>query len=261
MRFLKRAITTHEPLLMKAADAVAAVEASAQVGIVDQLAFYFGDRPKPYRVGKVGIVPLSGVIGTDLAAIDKAQGAVDLKDFRAELAKMAANPDVKVVVVHVNSPGGTATGTLEAANDLYNLDKPTVTFVDGIMASGGMFVGSQSDRVVATPSALVGSIGAYTVYYEYDLAREGVTAKLFKDGTLKADGAFGVPLTSEQEAHIQNQISYLGTVFRNTVLRKRSMVAMEDMQGQTFRGAQAAEKGLVTGLVNSLDELLAELNA
>lgn len=261
MRFLKRAITAHEPLLIKASDAIAAVESAAQVGITDQLAFFFGDRPKAYRVGKVGVVPLAGVIGTDLAAIDKAQGGVDLKDFRAELAKMAARPDVEVILVHVNSPGGAATGTLEAANDLYNLSKPTVTFVDGVMGSGGYFVGSQSDRVIATPSSIVGSIGAYTVYYEYDLAREGYTAKMFKDGTLKADGAFGVPLTAEQEAHIQAQIAYIGGVFRDTVLRKRSMVSMADMQGQTFRGAQAAEKGLVTGLVNSLDELIAELNS
>lgn len=261
MRFIKQALRSGEPLLVEPAAAQAAVEAASASGIGDQLAYFFGDKPKPYRVGKVGVVPLSGVIGYGLPAFDKATGGADLVEFRAELAKMAARPDVETIIIHVDSPGGSVIGVQETADMVYNLKKPTVTFADSMMASAGYYIGSQADRVLVAPSAIVGSVGVYTTRYTYDVGRDGYTAELFKDGTLKADGVDGVPLTDEQRAHIQSQVNYIGSQFRQTVLRTRSGVSMADMQGQSFYGSQAAEKGMATGLASSLDELIAELNA
>lgn len=261
MRFLQSAIDGFQPLLIKPERVSAVCRAAADKGFSDQLAFFFGDRPKPYRVGKVGVVPLVGPIGKGLSAYDKATGATDIDDFRAELRKMADRPDVEAVLIHVNSPGGTVVGVREAADDVYNLAKPTVTFSDDLMASAGYFVGSQSDRVVVTGSSTIGSVGVYQVHWNVDTKRDGYEVKVYKSGDLKGAGIFGVPLTPEQEAHIEAQIAEMGADFRSTVLRKRSMVSMDDMRGQDFTGRMAAAKGMATGLVSSLDELLAELNA
>lgn len=261
MRFLKKALQAGDLLLIEPSVARGAVEASASAGIGDQLAYLFGDRPKPYQVGTVGVVPLSGVIGYGVSAFDRATGAADLLEFRAELAKMAARPDVKTVLIHVDSPGGSVIGVHETADMVYDLGKPTVTFADAMMASAGFYIGSQADRVIVAPSAIVGSVGVYTTRYTYDVSRDGYTAELFKDGTLKADGVDGVPLTDEQRSHIQSQVNFIGSQFRQTVLRTRSGVSMADMQGQSFYGSQAAEKGMATGLANTIDEVIAELNA
>lgn len=261
MKFLKQALASGEPLLIETTKAQTAVEAAQGAGIGDQLAYLFGDKAKPYRVGKVGVVPLSGAIGYGLSSFDKATGGADLVEFKAELAKMVARPDVEVIVLHIDSPGGSVIGVHETAQQVFDIKKPTVAFSDTLMASAGYYIGSQADRVVVTPSSIIGSIGVYTTRYTVDLNREGVTAEVYKDGALKGDGIVGVPLTEEQKAHIQSQVNYVGRQFRSTVLRTRANVPAEAMQGQSFYGAQGAENGLVTGLVNSLDELIAELNS
>lgn len=261
MRFLQSAIDSSQPLLMKPERAQALCRAAADKGFTDQLAYFFGDRPKPYRVGKVGVVPLVGAIGKGLSNYDKATGGADVDEFRAELAKMAARPDVETVLIHVNSPGGTVVGVREAADAVYNLGKPTVTFSDDLMASAGYFIGSQADRVVVTPSSAIGSIGVYQVLYEVDTTRDGFKVEALKSGDLKGAGIYGVPITPEQKAYLQANIEEMGADFRSTVLRKRSLVSMDDMRGQDFTGRTAAAKGLATGLANGLDDLIAELNA
>lgn len=261
MRFLKQALRSGAPLLIEPSAAQAAVDTAAASGIGDQLAYFFGDKPKPYQVGRVGVVPLSGAIGYGIPAFDRATGGADLLEFRAELAKMAARPDVETILIHVDSPGGSVIGVQETADMVYGIRKSTVTYADAMMASAGFYIGSQSDRVLAAPSAIIGSVGVYTTRYTYDVSRDGYTAELFRDGSLKADGVDGIPLTDEQRQHIQQQVAYIGAQFRQTVLRTRSGVSMADMQGQSFYGSQAAEKGMVTGLANSIEDVIAELNA
>lgn len=261
MRFLRNALSGREPLLLQPDIAVEHARQCEKVGFTDAIELFFGKAPQAYVDGPIGVVPVSGVIGKGLSKFDRMTGGFDLEQLAEDLAAMKANPEVKVVVLKVNSPGGTVTGVEEAGNMIASLGKPTVAFSDSVMASAAYWLGSQADRVVVTPSSDIGSIGVYSVYYDFReaLESEGIKAKVFSAGAYKGMGIYGTSLTPEQEAYLQSDINSIWDDFKSAVLRKRKMVSPSDMEAQVFSGRVAASKGLATGLVNSFSDLVASL--
>jgi protease-4 len=263
MRFLTNALSGREALLIDPIRAKQHAEAAQAAGLGEMLAQFFGDKPKAYKAGKVGIVPLRGVVGKSLAPIDRMTGAVDLDEFANDLEEMEADPEVETILVDISSPGGTVTGVEEASAMLARLSKPTVAFTDTEAASAAYWIGSAADRFVATPSATVGSIGVYMAIPDYSKAFEqaGISMQVVKAGKLKGAGIEGTTLTEEQKEDLQEQVNSIHADFKASVKYKRKMVADEDMEGQVFSGKVAARKGLVTGLVGSMNDLIRSLNA
>ena len=263
MRFLTNALSGREALLIDPARAKQHADTASAFGLPEMIAQFFGEKPKAYKAGKVGIVPLRGVVGKSLAPIDKMTGAVDLDDFYNDLDEMENDEEVEFIIVDISSPGGTVTGVEEAAARLARSSKPTVAFTDTEAASAAYWIGSAADRFVATPSATVGSIGVYMAIPDLSEAyrQAGVEMQVIKAGKLKGAGIEGTKLSDEQKADLQAQVNELHADFKASVRGKRKMVKDEDMEGQVFSGKVAARKGLVTGLASSLRDLVAELNA
>ena len=262
MRFLTNALSGREALLIdptKAADHKKAAEAA---GFSDMIAALFGSAPKPYKAGSVGVIPLHGVIGKSLSPLDKMTGAVDLNDFANALEEYENDDEVVTILLDISSPGGTVTGVEEVGTMLARSKKATVAFTDTEMASAAYWIGSQADRVVATPSATVGSIGVYMAFADVSKAYEsmGVKMEVIKSGTLKGAGIEGTSLSEAQRSDLQAQVDSIHADFRSAVRSKRRLVDDSDMEGQVFSGKVGAQKGLVTGLTTSFNQLLAELN-
>lgn len=199
------------------------------------------------------VFPIEGVIGKNLSIMEKMIGCTDLNDLSACLKEWEANPNVQRIALKINSGGGTTTGLEEAAKQIFNLKKPTASFTDEDMGSAAYWLGSQCDRVIATPSATVGSIGIYVSFVDESakFKDEGKKVIVIKSGDYKGAGIEGVPLTQMQGDWIQSEVLELHDIFKSTVTRSRSLVKEDDMQGQTFSGKRAAERGLVTGLADS----------
>ncbi len=263
MRFLTNALSGREALLIDPVRARQHADAANASGLGDMIAQFFGEKPKAYKAGKVGIVPLRGVIGKSLLPIDKMTGAVDLDEFDRDLEDMENDDEVEVIVVDISSPGGTVTGVEEVASRLSRYSKPTVAFTDTEAASAAYWIGASADRFVATPSATVGSVGVYMAIPDFSEAfkQAGVKMEVIKAGKLKGAGIEGTSLSDEQKADLQAQVNELHADFKASVRGKRKMVADADMEGQVFSGKVAARKGMVTGLVGSLNELIRSLNA
>ena len=263
MRFLTNALSGREALLIDPAKAKQHADAAKAYGLPEMIAQFFGEKAKAYKAGKVGIVPLRGVVGKSLAPIDKMTGAVDLDDFQRDLDDMENDDEVEVILVDISSPGGTVTGVEEAASRLARSSKPTLAFTDTEAASAAYWIGSAADRFVATPSATVGSVGVYMAIPDYSKAfeMEGVRMDVIKSGTLKGAGIPGTSLSEAQRADLQSQVEEIHADFKASVLGKRSLVSPEDMEGQVFSGRTAARRGLVTGLGTSLAALISDLNS
>lgn len=262
MRFLKNALSGREPLLIEPSRATDHNKAAEAAGFTDALAALFGEVPKAYKAGSVGVIPLKGVVGKSLSPLDRMTGAVDLDEFTASLEAFAVDPEVKTIVIDVSSPGGTVTGVEEAAAMLASVQKPTVAFTDTEAASAAFWISSQADRLVVTPSATVGSIGVYMAIPDVSKAYEsmGVRMDVIKSGTLKGAGIEGTSLSEAQRANLQEQVNAIHADFKAAVLGKRRSVEASDMEGQVFSGKVAAQKGLVTGLTSSFQQLIADLN-
>ena len=133
-----------------------------------------------------------------------------------------------------------------------------MSYARKLMASGAYYTGSQADYVLASPSAIVGSIGVIAVdeSYEEALKNMGIKVEVFRAGKYKAPNIGGEGYTQEMRDMEQKTVEAMAEEFKQTVLRKRSMASRDDMEGQVFTGREAASKNLITGLASSFAEAL-----
>jgi signal peptide peptidase SppA len=260
MRFLNNALSGRSPLLIDPAIAKTHADTAEKFGFTDLLQQIFGETPKPYKVGSVGVIPIVGVIGKGLSPIEKMTGSADLNDINANITAYESDPEVKSIIFHIDSPGGVVGGVEETARKILNLSKPTVAYTDGMMASAAYWLGASADRVVASPSADVGSVGVYMAIPDMSglYKASGINMVVIKSSAtpLKAAGLEGTSLTDAQIQNYQEQVDAIYTDFVSSIKVKRKMVQAEALQGQTMSGKIAATKGLLTGLSDSIDSLI-----
>jgi signal peptide peptidase SppA len=260
MRFLLNGLNGREALLIDPAKANDHRILAEKFGFTDMLAQLFGEVPKAYIAEDgTGVIPIVGPIGKGLAPIERMTGAVDVNDIAETIDDYSTNPQVTRIAFQVSSPGGTVTGVEELANKVRNISKPTMAYTDSEMASAAYWVASAADKVVASPSSTVGSIGVYmTVADMTEMAKaQGIKMVVIKSGKFKGAGIPGTSLSDEQIANLQDSVDAIHADFKASVLQTRKLVKAEDMEGQVFSGKQAAQRNLVTGLADSFNEAVA----
>lgn len=161
-----------------------------------------------------------------------------------------ADASVTGVVLLVDSPGGDFGGVLEAADAIRGLraSKPIVAFCDGIMASAAYALGAAASRVVASRSALLGSVGIMLEHEDLSahLAMEGVKVDVFTAGARKADGHPAVPLSQSARADMQKRVDDCMALLCANVAASRGMKPenVAALEAGIFRGPDAVSAGL-----------------
>lgn len=261
MKFLTPFLKGREPGMIDAHTALDIYRKTADLSMVDKLVQMVADRPAPERKGMIALIPLVGVVGMNLSSLEKALGGVDLMDYRKAWKAAEADPNVSEIWTLVDSPGGAAAGVEETARMVRNSTKPTASY-NLFAASAGYYISAAHDRVLAPPSATIGSIGVRMVVEDWSKAYEnaGIKVITITSGDLKG-GSDGTPVT---EAEIQDMIAYaeeLGAQFRADVKLTRPNIPADAMRGQVFTARKAATLGMVTGLYDTLEEALASSKA
>lgn len=216
-------------------------------------------------VGKVAIIPIEGTILPKASGLEAKCGAFSLEKFRADLKAAAANPAVESIVLNISSGGGAITGVPEAADLIASVAKVKnlVAYTGDCIGSAAYWLASQANRIYASKSARVGSVGVYLALLDVSRAMEleVVKLELFKSqGAYKAMGLPGNPLSEEQRALLQAGVDKSYAQFVSYIKAKRPNVAAKAMEGQMFDCEDAIKAGLVDGEVNELDQLIAFLN-
>jgi protease-4 len=178
---------------------------------------------------------------------------------RTEALDRLADSNAKAVIVHINSPGGTVSGSEELHASLLRLKakKPMVVVVDGMAASGGYIAAMASDRIMAQQSSIVGSIGVIFQYPNFtDLLKTiGVQVESIKSSPLKASPNGLEPTTPEARAAVEALVKDSYDWFRNMVRDRRSLdqAALDRVaDGRVYTGRQALELKLIDGLGDEL---------
>lgn len=201
------------------------------------------------RDGNVAILSVGGVIGRKFSGFLNSSGVTSVDVLQRIVEEARTDPSIEGMVLDVDSPGGTVTGTPEAAETLadFSREKPLVAYTSGLMASAAYWLSAPADAIFAAPSADVGSIGVYAAMLDVTRAMEnqGVHVELFKQGKFKAMGMPGTSLTDEQREFLQERVDEIGDWFRGYVQGNRPAVERDAMEGQTFMGENALEVGLV----------------
>jgi signal peptide peptidase SppA len=209
-------------------------------------------------------IPIGGVMGVNLRPFQRGSGAVDVADISAEIDQAQADPAVKKVLFNVDSPGGMVNGTPELADKISSMTKPAFAFTNGLMASAAYWAMSGVRVIMATKTANVGSIGVYMPVFDESRAYEkaGIKVELIKAGALKGIGFPGTSLSESGKAHLQSRVDEIYGMFKQHVQSgRRGMLKDEDMQGQSFMGETARQKGLVDLVVRDKAQVLSLLKS
>ena len=115
------------------------------------------------RVPGTGV--LTGQPGSAIARVTLT-GLIRVDQQRVEALERLAKSPAQAVIVHINSPGGTTSGSEQLYDSLMRLKekKPMVVVVDGLAASGGYIAAIGADHIIAQETSLVGSIGVLFQY-------------------------------------------------------------------------------------------------
>src|SRR5262249_1266601 len=134
--------------------------------------------------------------------------------------------------------GGSVAGASEFAREVRaaRARKPVIAWANHLLASAAYWGLAGATEIVATPSALVGSIGVYTLHDDISEApaKLGIKRQVFSAGKYKAEGVDGGPLSAEARAHIQQLVSTAYGRFVTDVASGRgiSATAVRDGYGQ-----------------------------
>jgi signal peptide peptidase SppA len=209
--------------------------------------------------GPDAIIPVHGILGKHMSGMEMASGGCDLGRVSAMVDIAAADPSVTRLVFDFNSPGGEVTGVPELARKIASItSKDTVAFTDSECCSGALWLAAQCQHFYASESSNVGSIGVWCAYLDLSrqMANQGENMQEISAGKYKTMGAYWKPLTETERAMVQAQVDKIYVQFKEAVNSRRE-VADEHMQGQIFDGLEAVEVGLIDGVIDSLDEILA----
>src|SRR5437762_9182905 len=198
-----------------------------------------------------GTASLTGASGSSIARVT-ITGLIRTNRQRVEAFERLGNSQAKAVIVHINSPGGTTSGSEELHDSLRRLvtQKPIVVVVDGLAASGGYIAALASDHIVAQETSLVGSIGVLFQYPNVtDLMRTiGVRVEEIKSSPLKAAPNGFEPTSPEARAAIEDIVRDSYAWFRNMVANRRKIEGADldkVSDGRIFTGRQAVDLKLI----------------
>jgi protease-4 len=188
--------------------------------------------------GSIARITITGLIRTD--------------QQRVEALERLGKSRARAVIVHINSPGGTTSGSEQLNDSLTRLkqQKPLVVVVDGLAASGGYITALAADHIVALETSLVGSIGVLFQYPNFAelLKTLGVKIEEIKSSPLKAAPNGFEPTSPEARAAIESIVSDSYAWFRNMVKTRRHLddAALDRVaDGRVFTGRQGVELKLV----------------
>jgi len=226
-----------------------------------------GGEPGPQIIGDTAVIPVRGVIARYADQINgNCQDAGrSAESLQRDLLAMAADPNVKRIVLRIDSPGGTVAGTSETADAIRRVSaggKPVIAFVDGMAASAAYWLASQADKIVmAGPTSEVGSIGVITAHVDQTRLQEnrGVKVQVFRTSPLKAPGAMGETLSLEQARAIDRDLADFHAVFAGGVQAGRGMTDEQiaaATTGEMWRPEAAIAMGLADEMM-SWDQLMA----
>ena len=203
--------------------------------------------------GAVAVIPIQGVMAQHMSLLGRMSGGSSTDAIGRQVSAAAGDPNVKAIVLHVESPGGSTYGLPELADRIFEARsaKPVIAHVDSYAASAAYWVASQATEVVASPGGDVGSIGVYALHDDYSKALEKAAVKrtMVYAGKYKVEGNPAEPLSEEGRDAMQQRVDAAYKDFLTAVARGRDTdvdtVAETYGEGRMVRATDALKRGMV----------------
>lgn len=180
-----------------------------------------------------------------------------IKILREGMSNAYNNNNVKAIIIHANSPGGSPVVSNIAFSEIRRLkeqhkDIPVYVVAQDMCASGCYYIAAAADKIYADPSSLVGSIGVIGSGFDATglMDKLGIKRRVRIAGNNKGMGDPFTPETPEQEAVWQQMLNQIHTEFINSVRQGRGERLQETQypdlySGRIFTGVEAKKAGLI----------------
>lgn len=218
--------------------------------ILFSLAFSFG-RWERLGGSKVALITVDGVI-------------LDSKEVIDQLEKYRTNPSVKAIVLRINSPGGGVAPSQEIHEEVLKTrqtdKKPIIASMGSVAASGGYYIASATDLIVANPGTITGSIGVVLQVPNISglMQKIGVKSVVVKSGLHKDLASPTREMTDAERQILQGMLDdvhgqFIDAVATGRRIDRKKVETMAD--GRIFSGREAQSLGLVDQLGNLQDAI------
>jgi len=176
---------------------------------------------------------------------------------------------VKAILLCINSPGGLADASSTIYEQIADYKKrysiPVIAFVDGMCASGGMFIACAADKIIATDSSIIGSVGVImgpAFNFSGLMDSLGIQAKTLTAGKGKDDLNPFRPWRADEAATFQAITDACYSQFTGVVSKNRPKLTKEALveHGAGIYAAQEAEQlGYIDSRVSTLDAVMQQI--
>jgi signal peptide peptidase SppA len=213
---------------------------------------------------KVAVISLYGTITPRPVMNVSGGGGAPLTKFMDAFQQADADPNVRAILLDVDSPGGSVDMVAEAAAMIAAASTPTTAIANTTMGSAAYYLASQADEVVASPSAVVGSIGVFARHVDNSeaLKMEGLNVTLISAGEFKTEGNPYEPLSDTARAAMQAMVDEFYGAFVDAVASGRGVSADEVRNGFGQGRMLTAQAALAAGMVDrveTFDQTIARL--
>ena len=205
---------------------------------------------------KVLILDVSGIISSTVNPGLFARESDILSKVYYRLEKAAEDKRVKAVILRLDTPGGEATASDILYNEILKFKQknkiPVVGLMMGVAASGGYYIASACDYVIAHPSTVTGSIGVISIFPNLEelFSKIGIKMNVIKSGEMKDSGSAFRDMTEEEKKIFQAVIDEFYQRFLEVVhLRRKDNLSLEEIRkladGRIYTARQALELKLI----------------
>jgi protease-4 len=218
---------------------------------------------------KVVVVDVEGLISTlEPGSVFNREGDV-LSQVYARLQRAGEDKLVRGIILRLETPGGDVTSSDILYREVLKFKKrtglPVVALMMGVAASGGYYVASACDAIIAHPSTITGSIGVISLFPDVEglLSKVGIKVQVIKSGELKDAGSPFRNLSEQEQRLFQEIIDEFYGRFLEVIHEKRKdALSLEEIRdladGRVYTAAQALKLKLIDE-VGYFDEALARV--
>ncbi len=213
-----------------------------------------------------GLHSVNAKTGGNRIAVVKINGAIfDSEETIRQIRRYTSHKNTAALILRINSPGGAVAPTQEIYQEVLKQRESgivVVTSMGSVAASGGYYIASASDYIVANPGTITGSIGVIMAFPNMEKLMEkvGIGTEVVKSGKFKDMGSPMKHLSDEERKFLQALIDDVYQQFLDAVAEGRGLDRKElkaIANGGIYSGRQALGLGLVDRLGN-LDDAIEE---
>lgn len=184
--------------------------------------------------GSIAVIPIAGPLMKE----DQYCGPAGMASIGKVIRSADKASTIDAIILHIDSPGGTVDGTMDLAEIVSNTSKPIIAFVDGLMASAAIWIGSAADEVIASNNkAQVGSIGVMMSFADVQPAYEAIGVKfhtIVAEQSKDKNALFEAVRSGKYDDYRKEVLNPLAADFIAAIKQNRLGVKEDQLTGKVF---------------------------